>query len=153
MIENILESYADGNLISMISNSNKISEDEILKILAEHKVASKYKKTFTDDFKKMIAMRDINGVSRTAISNELQINISTVRKACEQFGQACKEKAVSENLVTKIEGDFTMDECPNCKSKRNNIVDENVTFCMDCDMEHEYYDGYVNRVNFEYLEE
>lgn len=153
MNDNILESYADGNLVSMIAENYNISEEEVINILIEFKIKSKHKKTFTDEFKKMIAIRDVNGASRSSIADELKININTVRKACEQFGQASKEKAVSDNLYTKIEGEFTMDKCPSCNSRRNNQVDDFTTFCMDCSMEHEYYDGYVNRINFEYLEE
>lgn len=165
MKDNILESYADGNLVSMIAENHNISEKEVIDILIEFKNESKHKKTFTDEFKTMIATRDMNGASRSSISTELGININTVRKACEQFGQATKEKAVSDNLYTRVDGEFSVNTCPSCGSRRNNLVDENTTFCMDCSMEHEYNFGkkdedgnwiekpYILKVNFEYLEE
>lgn len=165
MKDNILESYADGNLVSMIAENYNISEEEVINVLIDYKTRSKHKKTFTDEFKQMIATRDINGASRSSIADELKINVNTVRKACEQFGQASKEKAVSDNIYTQIDGEFTMDRCPSCNSRRNNKVDDFATYCMDCGMEHEYNFGqkdedgnwvvkpYVLKVNFEYLEE
>jgi Zn finger protein HypA/HybF involved in hydrogenase expression len=154
MIEQkVIEAYSEGSPLSLIADSFKISERLAKDIVLNFKKESKFKRTFTDEFKKVIAQRDINGVARSAIAIELEINVNTVKKACEKFGQALKEKATSDNAFTKITGDFTLDTCPSCGSKRNNLVDDNTTYCMSCDSEHEYYDGYVLKVNFEYIEE
>lgn len=150
--EKILEAYTDGSALGVIIESFNITHEQLTKTLLEYKEESKFKRTFTDEFRQMIADRDINGVARSTIASELEINISTVKKSCEQFGQKVKERAISENLYTRIDGKFSLKECPSCKSKKNNLVDERTTYCLDCGSEHEYYDGYVLRVNFEYLE-
>lgn len=151
--QKVLEAYSEGSPLSLIAESFKISEEQIKEILNDHREKSRHKRTFTDDFKRMIAERDMNGVARSTIASELQLNVNTVKKACEKFGQAIKEKATSDKAFTKIVGDFKLNTCPSCGSKKNNLVDENTTFCMACDSEHEYYDGYVLKINYEYLEE
>lgn len=151
--QKVIEAYAEGSSILLISESFKISQRLTLGILRKYKEDSRHKRTFTDKFRKMIAERDMNGVARRTIAEELELNVNTVRKACEQFGQAIKEKATSELAFTRIDGDFSLKVCPSCGSKKNNLVDEKTTYCIKCGAEHEYYDGYVLKVNFEYLEE
>ena len=149
----ILEAYADGSSLSYLAESFGITEEEVKAILVTYKEESRFKKSFTDEFRKMIAERDLNGVTRNAIAKELELNVNTVKKSCEAFGQAVKGKATSDNAFTRIDGEFTMDTCPSCSSKKNNVVDDNTTYCMTCDSEHEYYEGYVFKINYEYLEE
>lgn len=154
MIEQkVLEAYTDGSPISLIAESFKVSERLVKDILLKNKEENRFKKTFTEQFRRMIAERDLNGVARSTIADELGINVNTVRKACEAFGQAIKEKATSDKAYTKISGDFKLDTCPSCGSNRNNLVDDSTTYCMSCDSEHEYHDGYVLKINFEYIEE
>lgn len=150
--QKILVAYSEGSTLEYIAESFEISKEKVKEILIEHKEESRLKKSFTDEFKIMISERDLNGIARAVIASELELNINTIRKACEKFGQALKDRALNDNAFTKIDGEFTMDTCPSCGSKRNNKVDENTTFCRDCDSEHEYYDGYVMKVNFEYLD-
>lgn len=149
----ILEAYADGSPLKLIAESFNVKEEYIKEFLIKHKEDSRFKKSFTEEFRKMIAERDMSGVARNTIASELGLNVNTVKKSCEAHGQSVKGKATSENLHTKIEGDFDLKICPSCKSRRNNLVEEGTTFCLDCDSEHEYYDGYVLKINFEYLEE
>lgn len=151
--QKVLEAYSEGSPISLIAESFKLSERLVKDILLKKKEESKYKRTFTDEFRKMIAERDMNGVARSTIAEELKLNVNTVRKACEAFGQALKEKATSDKAYTKMVGEFELNICPSCGSKKNNLVDDNTTYCLNCDSEHEYYDGYVLKINFEYLEE
>jgi transposase-like protein len=154
MIEQkVLRAYADGSPLGLIAESFDIELKQVEEILNTYKEENRYKRTFTDEFKNMIAERDINGVARNLIAQELKLNANTVKKSCELFGQTLKEKATSENIFTRIDGDFSIDTCPSCNSKRNNIVDERTAFCMHCNSEHEYHDGYVMKVNFEHLEE
>ena len=152
-IKDIINAYADGSPLSLIAESFNLTVEELKELLISYKKSNKMSKSFTEDFKKVIAERDINGIARNSIAKELGINISTVKKACEKYGQSLKDKAISENLYTRINGDFNMKKCPSCNSSNNNSVDENTTYCMSCDSEHEYYDGYVLKLNFEYLEE
>lgn len=148
----IIKAYSEGSPLELIADSFKITLEEVKDILLKFKEDNKNKNSFTDEFKRVVAERDLNGVARSTISKELSLNINTVRKFCELFGQAMKDKAYSDNEYTRIDGKFSLDICPKCNSKRNNLVDENVTFCLDCNSEHEYYDGYILRVNFEYID-
>lgn len=152
MEDKILEAFANGNALGLIAENLNITEEYILEVLENYKNECKYEKSFTEEFKRAIASRDSHGVSRRQISKELKISAITVKKACELFGQYLKEKSPSSKEYTVIEGDFYIDECPSCGSRRNNIVDEKTTFCMSCDSEHIYYDGYVKKINFEYIE-
>lgn len=163
--QKVIEAYADGSQLTLIAESFNISETQVIEILRNFKEKSRYKKTFTDEFKKVISERDINGIARRTIGEELGINASTVKKACEKFGQAIKEKATSDQAYTRIDGEFDLKVCPSCGSNKNNLVDDSTTFCMSCDSEHEYYFGekdeddewvenpYVLKINFEYIEE
>lgn len=163
--QKILEAYSDGSPIALIVESFNTTYEQVIEVLNTYKEDSRYKRTFTEEFRRMIAERDMNGVTRSSIAKELKLNVNTVKKACEAYGQTLKEKATSDKALTKIDGEFKLDTCPSCGSKKNNLVDENITFCMSCDSEHEYFfekvdkDGkvtekpYVMKVNFEYIEE
>jgi transposase-like protein len=151
--QKVVDAYADGSPIQLIAESFKISHEQIKDILIKYKEESRFKKTFTDEFKKMISQRDINGVSRRQIADELNINANTVKKACEQFGQALKERAVSENTYTRINGNFTMKSCPSCGSSRVNAVEENTIYCKSCGEEHIINEDHALKLNWEYLDE
>lgn len=162
--EKVIGAYADGSELGLIVESFNITYKQVTQILASFKEANKGKRSYSDEFKRVIAERDMNGIDRTAIRKELEINSITIKKACEQFGQSSKNKASSENEYTRIEGEVSKDICPSCKSRKNNIVDEETTYCMDCGKEHVYktetiQDGeeettitYALKVNWEYVE-
>lgn len=153
MIEQkVLEAYTDGSTLNLISESFNITIEEIENILINYKEKSKLNKSFTDEFKQMIAERDLNGVARSTIAKELKLNVNTIKKACELFGQAIKDKAPSDLAFTRIDGQFTMDTCPNCKSSRVNEVDDKTIYCKDCGNEFFEDDGVVYKVNWEYIE-
>ncbi|MFS0905840.1 hypothetical protein AB3N02_22715 [Priestia aryabhattai] len=158
--QKVLEAYADGSPIELIITSFNITHEEIIQILHTYKEHSRFKRTFTDEFKKMVAERDINGIARRTIATELGINVNTVKRACEQFGQALKEKATSDNAYTIVEGVSNLNVCPSCQSKRVNVIDSiadqiNTTgiYCMTCGDEHFELNGKFYKVNFEYLSE
>lgn len=162
--QKVIIAYTDGSPIPLIAESFKISKELVRDILLKYKEENTLKKSFTVEFRKMIAQRDIGGIARSSIAKELDINPNTVKKACEDFGQAIKEKAVSDRAFTRINGDFDMNECPSCNSKKVNEVDDNTIYCKKCGSEHiihkSYEDkdgvlhnGYALKVNFEYLEE
>lgn len=148
----VIEAYRDGNDLKYMGEALGITYDEIKDILVGFKVNSKHGRTFTDEFKKIIAERDMNGISRRQISTELEINAHTVKKACEAFGQVRKEKAQPINEFTKIDGNFDGSKCPTCESKDVREVDEDTIYCFDCGNEHEIYDSYVLRVNWEHVD-
>lgn len=153
--QKILDAYADGSTLGLIVESFNITYSQLVATLIEFKEESRYKKTFTDEFKKMIAQRDLNGVARSTIASELQINANTVKKSCEKFGQALKDKNTSEKAFERIDGEFSMKECPNpkCKSKNVNIIEDNTTYCKDCGDEYIHNEDHVLRVAWEHLEE
>jgi Zn finger protein HypA/HybF involved in hydrogenase expression len=152
--EKVLDAYVMGSAIEYIATSFNITEDEVIRILREYRDESKTKRIFNEEFRKFIAERDINGeVTRKSISLELGVNIGTVKKACVQFGQAFKEKALSDQMYTKISRELDMKTCPTCNSRRVNEVEEFTTYCMECGDEYVHKQNYVLKVNYEYLEE
>jgi hypothetical protein len=150
--ETILEKYRNGSDIGYIVEKMNISPRLVKQTIIAFKEANRLKKSFTDEFKMLIAERDSNGVSRRQIASELEINANTVKKACEMFGQSNKEKASSENEYTKIEGKFPLTVCPSCKSKKVNVVDDNTTYCKDCGNEHIHNEDHALKINWEYVD-
>lgn len=150
----MLDAYADGSELGLIISSFNITYSQAIEILKSFKEDNRMKKSFKDDFKIMVAQRDINGVARSTIAKELDINPNTVKKFCEQFGQALKEKsAMSEKAFTRIDGEFDLKTCPSCNSKKVNIVEDNTTYCKECGNEHIINEDHALRINFEYIEE
>jgi transcription initiation factor TFIIIB Brf1 subunit/transcription initiation factor TFIIB len=152
MEEKILQKYQEGSDVGYIIEKLNISPKLVKQTLLTFKEANRLKKSFTDEFKQVIAERDMNGVSRRQIAQELEINANTVKKACELFGQTHKEKATSENEYTKIEGEFPLDVCPSCSSDSVNLVDDNTTYCKKCGNEHIHLVDHALKVNWEYVE-
>lgn len=163
LTKKVLEAYQDGSDVNYITECFNITHQELKNILLSFKEDSRVKKTFSNEFKAMIAERDINGVPRRQIATELEINFNTVKKACEQFGQAIKEKATSDKVHSKVDVQ-DLKACPSCKSKEVNKIESitmigesniNTTgiYCMECGDEFFEYDGGFYRINFEYLEE
>lgn len=150
--DKVIEMYRNGNEVEYIIESLNITYKRVKQILIGLKESSRYKRTFTDEFKKIIAERDMNGISRRQISLELEINANTVKKACEKFGQTLKERASSDNEFTRIDGKFNLSECPLCKSKDVNKVDDNTIYCMSCGNEFIINKDHVLKVNWEYVE-
>lgn len=149
----ILGAYADGSELALMITSFNVTHRYITDILHRYKEDNREKKSFTKEFKKMVAQRDMNGITRNAIAKELGINPNTVKKFCEQFGQAMKEKATSNNEYTRIDGDFPITVCPSCDAKKPNIIDERTTYCKKCGNEHIHMEDHALKVNFEYLED
>ncbi len=168
MNEKVLEAYSDGMPLGRIVEKFNVPYKRIKDILHTYKEQSRKGRTFTDEFKQMIAERDMRGVTRKDISEELEINTGTVKKACEQFGQAIKEKASSDNQYTLVDVK-DLSKCPSCDSKKVNKIDSMAMnqntegiFCKNCGDEHFYFKVYeddkhvrtdIYKVNFEYLNE
>lgn len=150
--QKILEAYADGSPIGLIMESFNVSREQITEILDAHLEANRYKRTFTDEFKRMIAERDINGIPRRQIALELKLNVNTIKKACEQFGQALKERATSDNAYITVIRDFDLSTCPSCESKKVNVVDENTTYCKSCGNESVHNEDHALILKWEYID-
>jgi transposase-like protein len=151
--QKILKAYQDGSDVGYIIECFNTTHKKVKEVLIAYKDANRYKRTFTDEFKKVVAERDINGVARRQIAQELEINVNTVKKACEQFGQAFKEKATSENEYTRIDGEFTMFKCPSCRSSKVNEVEDKTIYCKNCGNEHIINEDHALKINWEYLDE
>lgn len=175
----VINAYAEGSEIKFIAECFNLTEEQVVQELRNFKEESRFKRTFTDEFRIMVAERDMRKISRTKIAEELQINVATVKTACEKFGNALKEVASNDNVYTIVEGVESIKTCPNCGNKKvneietafgNSVVDG--IYCMECGDEHFIVHNYeeikdeddnvvgqkfistdVYRVNFEYLEE
>lgn len=150
--QKVIDAYRDGSEIGYIIESFNISHKRVKSILLNLKESSRHKRTFTDDFKKIIAERDMNGISRRQISLELEINANTVKRACEAFGQSLKGRATSNNEYTKIDNVSDMSKCLSCGSKDFNEVDLNTYYCMKCGNEFIFKGDHALKVNWEYLD-
>lgn len=153
-IQDVVEEYERGHPISHIATTLGIEGSNVLELLRQYKMNSTLPNSFSVDFKQMIARRDSNdGVTRSSIASELKINSNTVKKACEKYGQALKEKSMSSREFTRIDGVFETDKCPSCKSKDINEVDDDTVYCKKCGDEHIFHNEYILKVNFEWIEE
>ena len=150
--DRIINLYRDGSDIGYIVESLNVPYEKIKKTLIDLKESSRYKRTFTDEFKKIIAERDINGVSRRQISIELEINANTVKRACEAFGQSMKDRVDSDNEYTRIDGNLDKSICLSCNSSKVREVEQNVIYCMNCGNEYIFKDDHVLKVNWEYFD-
>ncbi|UUV47004.1 DNA-binding protein [Bacillus phage vB_BanS-Thrax5] len=179
LLAKIINAYSEGSEIKFIAECFNLTEERVLEELRNFKEQSRYKRTFTDEFRIMVAERDMRKISRTKIAEELQLNVATVKTACEKFGNALKEVASNDNVYTVVEGVTSIDTCPNCGNKKvneiettfgNSVVDG--IYCMECGDEHFIVHNYeevrdkdtdvvnhkfinsdVYRINWEYLEE
>lgn len=148
----VIEMYRGGNKLEYIIESLNITYKKVKQILINFKESNRYKRTFTDEFKKVIAERDMNGISRRQISLELEINANTVKRACEAFGQSLKGRVTSDNEYTKIDNVSDMSKCLLCGSKDLNEVDLNTYYCMKCGNEFIFKGDHALKVNWEYLD-
>lgn len=152
MKSEIISEYKMGRSINQIAKKLDIRHEYIEEFLIDLKESNRYRRTFTDDFKKIIAERDSNGVTRKQISVELGINPNTVKKACEQFGQPLKEKVDSHEMYDRVDGEFSGKECISCNSSKVNEVDENTIYCKNCGDEYIIKSDHALRVIWEYLD-
>lgn len=150
--EKILNAYIDGFPLEVIAEGYMVTTEQVTEVLHTYRDSNRMKRAFSKEFKILIAERDMNGAARSDIAKELGININTVKKSCEEFGQSFKERAVSDRMFTRIEGVFSREECVNCKSTRYNKVDDNAYYCMSCDKEFVYEEDAVLHVNWEYFD-
>lgn len=151
-LERLISYYSDGRSIDHIAWKLKTTEEDVLKTLRFYCNEQREKRTFSEDFKKVLADRDLTGIARTTIASEMGINVNTVKKSCEQYGQQSKEVASSEKTYTKIEGVFPRDKCVECKSERYNEVGEDTYYCYKCGNEYIHRKTHVLRVNWEYID-
>ncbi|SDX97299.1 hypothetical protein [Thermoactinomyces sp. DSM 45892] len=157
--EKVLDAFSKGVGILVIQEELSCLESDISRILIKYKEKNRQKNSFSDDFKKLIAERDMHNVPRKTIATELRINVATVSKACKQFGQKTKGRVSSYNLYSEIVGINNLKRCPNCNSEKVNRIESLVRnfntsgiFCMDCGNEYFELKGKFYHINFEYID-
>lgn len=154
----ILSYYRDGSEIELMSYVLNVDIDTILQTVRNYKEQSKYKNSYTIEFKTMIAERDMNGISRTSIKNELDIHESTIRKFCTKYGVAKKEKETeseSDEVYTYYSNGLLLDSCPKCSSKKLNVIIEyfgEEKYCMNCSSQFKQVGDTIHILNWEYID-
>ena len=151
-LNKLKEMYGKGMPLSLIAEEFKVTEEEVLKQLRDIKKQSVYGRTYSDNLKQLISKRDAAGVSRRTISFELEVGMATVKRSCEQFGNAFKDASKSDKRYTIIAGKHDFDKCPLCKSQKVNVVEERTTYCKSCNNEFVHKPDHVLKVNWEYVD-
>lgn len=151
----ILKHYRGGSEIELMSYVLNVDIDTILQTVRNYKEQSKYKNSYTIEFKTMIAERDMNGISRTSIKNELDIHENTIRKFCTKYGVAKKEtETESDEEYSYYSEGLLLDNCPKCNSRKLNIIMEyngEEKYCMDCSSQFKQVDNAIHILNWEYI--
>lgn len=148
----LVELYRKGLTLNLIAVSLECELEDVEEELSTLKDDYTVNKKFNDDFRRIIADRDSKGISRRRISSELNINPATVKRACEKFGTPVKEIVSIKDAFQRIDGDYGLDECITCESKKVNVVDHNTIYCLNCGDEHIIYDGYAVKVIWEHID-
>ena len=86
--DKLVELYKNGGNIREAISDRK-ERNSFLKRLRDEGINENNR--LKEDFRKIIAMRDGNGVSRAQISQELNINYNTIKTACSKYGSAVKK--------------------------------------------------------------
>lgn len=156
MNSKIIKMYSDGADLKVIAKSFNITTSEVKKHLIAYKLEEKFGNGFTDNFRKVIAERDLNGVARAQIARELSVTPITIRRACKKFGDTIKIKTSNDEQTMKLFGEYTLEECPECESRKINSVDDNIIYCLSCGNEYDFnkYEkhGYIEKVLWEFID-
>lgn len=144
-LEKIVSSFSDGKPLEHIASKNKITLEAVQAYLMEFKENSKKNtNAYTQDFKEVVALRIDNGIAKLVVSKELGLSPVTVKKFYDKFSGKNTKRELSEQLYTRIDGEHWKEICPTCGSKKNNKVEEDTTYCMDCGSEHTYCVEYTS---------
>ena len=138
--------YASGysleNIDKYLADSGHTAQDFINELILREITVSETKKTgkrLSEDLKKLIAQRDGNGISRTEIFKELNLNFVTVRRACEKYGSANKyngrvsHRDIYEVVPFAIKHVPDGITCPICRGRANSTEGSpDIFFCVKC---------------------
>lgn len=150
--DKLISLYKDGRSLDYISKKIKLPKGDVESFFKNLKNKHRFKRAYTDDFKIIIAERDISdGASRRKIASELGISTNTVRRACEDFGQPFKEVVSKNDIYERIDGVFNKEECISCNSIKVNRVDDNTFYCKRCGSEHIINSDHALKIKWEYL--
>lgn len=149
----VVSAYTDGSTVNLIAESFDLEPENVLDMLRAYRKSCRTPRTFTDEFKKMVAERDMSGAARMEMARELGINVNTVKKACEEFGQKNKDRTDFERLHTRVDGVFSKEKCFKCEGSHVNEVDDSgATYCFDCGSEVVYMEDHILVLNWEFVD-
>ncbi|MGL6083881.1 MAG: hypothetical protein ACRC4N_16020, partial [Gammaproteobacteria bacterium] len=135
----VISQYEKGFNLDKIQKRLSINSEQLEKILSLYKDENLDKSRYTEEFKMVVASRHDNGVPQAHIVKEMKINSRTVAKFCDKYGNKDDSEGETESrLYTRIDGEHWREICPSCGSRKNNALNEDSTYCMDCDSEHIY---------------
>lgn len=160
VMHEFLECYGRGQPLSKISANTGIPEEEILHMLKEYKESQRVGRHYTEEFMQLIARRDMRGVKRSEIMNELGISRNLLIRSVEEFGIIVNTEDDSEELFMTVDDDFEFESCPICHSKRINevqgicydVLTEKSIYCMNCGNEFSHIENEVYIVKWEYID-
>ena len=158
--------YASGysleNIDKYLKDSGHTAQDFINELILREVTVSETKKTgkrLSEDLKKLIAQRDGNGISRTEIFKELNLNFVTVRRACEKYGSANKYNGrvsyrdiyeVVPFAIKHVPDGIT---CPICRGRANSTEGSpDIFFCVKCLEEYTIRHGKLYRTRWENID-
>lgn len=158
--DKVLDLYGDGLLIQDIGLKTGLSEDEVLSELRKHKESQLSRGQYSDDLMILVANRDSSGAKRKDIMSELKISRSFMVRAISEYGFLSKSKEDNEeHFYMNVDEGFEFTECPKCKSKRINSIQDgdgetapSGIYCMGCGNEFTLRDKVVNIVKWEYVD-
>lgn len=146
--DDIIKLYREGKELDEIIVCLNTTYKIVRQALFDFKQMNYKGRIFLDEFKEVVYDRHKNGISKRKIANELEISQNTVRN----FIRKIDGEEPTLDMYEKIEGNFDKSKCPLCNSTNVNNVDENIIYCMDCGNEFEFYNGYVLKVKWEYID-
>lgn len=134
--------YSIENIDKYLADSGHTAKDFIDELILREITVNENKMTgkrLSENLKKLIAQRDSNGISRTEIFKELNLNFVTVRRACEKYGSANKYNGrVSYRDIYEVVP-FTIKHvpdgiiCPICRGRANSTEGSpDIFFCVKC---------------------
>ena len=134
--------YSIENIDKYLADSGHTAKDFIDELILREITVNENKMTgkrLSENLKKLIAQRDSNGISRTEIFKELNLNFVTVRRACEKYGSANKYNGrVSYRDIYEVVP-FTIKYvpdgiiCPICRGRANSTeCSPDIFFCVKC---------------------
>ena len=134
--------YSIENIDKYLADSGHTAKDFIDELILREITVNENKMTgkrLSENLKKLIAQRDSNGISRTEIFKELNLNFVTVRRACEKYGSANKYNGrvsyrdIYEVVPFAIKHVSDGIICPICRGRANSTEGSpDIFFCVKC---------------------
>ena len=158
--DKLVELYKNGGNIREAISDRK-ERNSFLKRLRDEGINENNR--LKEDFRKIIAMRDGNGVSRAQISQELNINYNTIKTACSKYGSAVKNKANHPQKYKKLDKNLDLSTCPSCNSglkEMDILMDDSFPeaftsktyYCFECGEEFFNFNGDTYYIDWAFID-